>query len=343
MKKSLSLIQYFLLFVVVYWIATVIEGVAGFDLHRTYEESRMYVDEFSVSELILYRMVKTVDFVFYLIHYYAQKASIPPNVVTAFIVFSYYCLIIYSIRKVYGCNVSKTIILVTLFTVPSIYVISVARNLTAFMFLFCAIVSQYKGYKFLSLFFIIVAVFTHFTTLIYVAVLVLASIIKNKRIQNATLLIILFVSFIVSLLSPTLIKDVIFDVIGGQDSYYENYSNEAVRNFLFISSLNYADKTPVTFAYVFSILLLFQNTKQGFEFWALLILTMMLTFFMNSSFSLVTRCLMFLPIFWGLNIGSIFKYSPMKNKQSIQGICYIGMFFLLLHLYGYRQIYFAFI
>ena len=63
MNKAYSYIPYILLFVILYWLATVIEVVPGFDLHRTYEEANFYVEEFTVLQMILYRLVKTIDFI----------------------------------------------------------------------------------------------------------------------------------------------------------------------------------------------------------------------------------------------------------------------------------------
>lgn len=343
MNKVLSYIQYIVLFAIIYWLATVIEVVPGFDLHRTYEEANFYVEEFSVFEMILYRLAKTIDFVYYLIHYYALKSSIPSNLLTATIVFIYYCLVIYAMKRVYGNNVPHAVVLITLFTVPSIYVISIARNLTAFMFLFCAVVAYYKGHRLLSLLFVVIAVFTHFTTLMYVAVFLSAFFLRKSRISDKTLAVLLISVFFISLISPMLISNLMFNVISGEDLYYETYSKAGAQLFLLNSYINYADKLPVLMAYIYSIVLLFYNKQRGLEFWALLLLVVMLSFFMNSSFSLVVRCMMFLPIFWALNVGNIYKYSSKKSKTALQNFSLIGLMSLLLHIYGYRQIYLAFL
>lgn len=343
MNKSLYFIQYVLLFVGIYLLSVVCEGVTEFDLHRSYEEVNFYVKEFSIFEMILYRLVIHVDFVYYLIHYLASMASIPMNLVTTIIVFSYYLLIIVSIKTIFKCRISNTILLIVLFITPIIWAISVARNLTAFVFLYCAILSYYKGHKFLSILFVILSVFTHFTTLMYVAALIISVILKKWRINDKGVAIVLSVTFIVSLFSPSLLQDILLNAVSGNNLSYENYTEEVVSNFLLYDSINYADKIPVAFSYIYSVALLFFNKHRGGEFWALLFLTIMLSFFMNSYFSLVLRCMMFMPIFWGLNVGSIIKYSPTKEKKNLQFLSLIGVACVLVHLYGYRQIYFVFL
>lgn len=338
-----TLIKYSFLFIGVYLIVSICAGVEGFDLHRSYEEAETYVQVFSVGEVVLYRLLKTVDFIYYLIHYYALKLSVTPNLVTTLIVFTYYCLTIYATQRVFKVKVSNLVLLITLFTVPSIYVISVARNLTAFMFLFCSIVLYYRGKSVLSVIFILIGVFTHFTTLMYVAVMISALFMRNCKISDGSLAVILVASFFISIIAPTLINDIMFKIIGGQDMHYMAYSTDVARNYLFHSSINYADKLPVTLCYIYSVLLLFANKNRGKEFWSLLLLTIMLSFFMNSSFSLVTRCVMFLPIFWGLNVGKIMSSSSVKSKIYVKYISWLGTACLVLHLYGYRQIYFAFL
>ena len=246
-------------------------------------------------------------------------------------------------KKIDENRASHTIVLITLFTVPSIYVVSIARNLTAFMFLYCAIIAYYKEHKIVSLLFVVIAVFTHFTTLMYVAVLVLALLLRNKSINDNALVVLLVSVFCISLISPMLISNLVFNVISGEDLYYERYSKAGAQLFLINRYINYADKLPVLMAYIYSIVLLFQNKQRGIEFWTLLILVIMLSFFMNSSFSLVVRCMMFLPIFWALNVSKVYKNSSTRSKAYLQNFSLLGLLSLLLHIYGYRQIYLAFL
>jgi len=344
MKRSLVFIQYIILFFVIYWLATVCEKIVEFDLHRCYEEARTLADYYTVEQFILLRLASTVDFVYFLIHYFAIKASIPQNFVTAVLVFVFYFVAIKIVNKEIRKKAGNVIIFVALFIPPIIYAISVARNLTAFMFFYCAIFMYFKDKKILSLIFLTLGVFTHFTVLMYTPVLILAVVLRNKKLDERVLLFALVGVFLASFIFPNFIKDFLLDAIKGNDLSYDSFADAKVGNFLFNSSINYADKLPVTFGFIYSILLLFWNkTKRGFDYWALFILILLMSFFMNTSFSLVLRCLMFMPIFWWLNVSKIIENSTPNSLSNLRFVSLIGIFTILLHIYGYRQIYLSFI
>lgn len=336
-------IQYIFLFLWVYWVAVSCAAVETFDLGRSYEEAKMYVEEYSMLDMILIRSLKTFDFLYYVILYLAVKASIPLNLVTTTIVFLYYVLIINSVRKIFGAHVGNAVMLIALFTTPMIWIVSVARNLTAFVFLFIAIFFYYKKRYILACVFAIFAVLTHLTVLMYIGALAVCIILSKKEVSGLGVSVILTFVLLISFFAPSILQDSLLKYISSQDLSYNTYSDMAATFYLLNPACNYSDKVPITFGFIYSVVLLYQTKKKGFEFWGLLALTSMLLLFMNSAYHLVMRCLMMMPIFWGLNVGRIYYSGTPKSKSIVFLTSVIGLFSIILHLYGNRHIYFAFI
>lgn len=342
MKKNNSIFVLSILLVLwVYWVTVACSAVETFDLNRCYFEASRYVDNYSLSDMIIHRLRTSGDFIYYFILYFGIKASIPLNLVTTFIVSLYYLMILYFARTFYGVRVQKYFFFIALFATPAIWVASMSRNLTAFVFLYLAIFCYYKKMRLFAILFCIIAVFTHLSVLMYVSVLFLCVFLRNKELKHRGITIVLTVVLIMSFLYPSMVQDLFFSAISDQDLRYENYSKMAVNNILFYGSVNYADKVPALFAMVYSVVLLFLGKKKGFDYWGLLLLTSMLMFFINSSWTLVNRCMMFMPIFWGGNVARVLQSGLIqKEVKYLQVISYIGFISILLNLYGNRHIYF---
>lgn len=337
---NFSYFQYVLLFICIYWMSYTCSQVDTFDLSKYYYGANYYVEHSSFVEMIENRITYNIDFLYYVILYLMVKASIPLNLVTTIIVFLYYILIVNTFRKTTVKRLSGVVIIAVLFITPMTWIVSMSRNLTAFLFLYIAIFFYYKNKVIIPLLFAVAAVFTHFSVLMYVAVLLVCIFLKKVPIRPVWLLAILISALLLSVIIPSMIQNAIFDVISGQDISYNNYAARKVGNIFVYSGVNYSDKVPVLFALIYSISLLFINRKQGFEYWTLLLLSVMLLFFMNSSWTLTNRCLMFLPIFWGLNVKNVVDNSNAKDTKHLELLSMTALLSLILHLYGNRHIYF---
>lgn len=335
-------VQYILLFLWIYYVTVSCEGIETFDLARVYSEANAYVSDFSIVQMIGYRFLRNVDFLYYLILYVAIKVSLPLNFVTALIVFVYYMLSINTIKKKLNVQVSDPVLLAFLFATPMIWVVAISRNLTAVVFFYCAIMAYYEKKKVWTVLFMMAAVLTHFSFLMYVAVFIAAMYMRRIRLQTRSVLMILWIVLAISFLAPTITQHLIYRFVTSQGLGYEGYATAASFNFLTFGSVNYADKVPVAFALVGSVHLLFLNKRKlGFDYWMLLILTGLLIIFMNSSWTLINRCMMMMTIFWVRNVGNILDRATVEEKNKLNLTSLIGLLAIVMQLYGNRHIYFA--
>ena len=339
---SQSYVQYLLLFIWVYWVTVVCESVESFDLGRVYLEAQTYATDFSLIEMIGFRILRNVDFIYYLILYVAVKLSIPLNFVTALIVTSYYLLVINAVRRITKVQLSEPILLTFLFATPMIWVVAISRNLTAAVFFYLAVTAYYREKKGWTALFMIASVLTHFSFLMYVLVFLASAYCRKIRLQPHCVMLTLALVIVVSFLAPSILQSLISRLVTSRGLGYESYATAASFNYLTFGSVNYADKVPVTFAFIYSVYLLFLNRrKYGFEYWALFILTCMLAFFLNSSWTLINRCMMIMTIFWALNVGRIVKRATIRDINDLNRISLFGLLSIVLQLYGNRHLYFG--
>lgn len=340
-RSILLYFQYILLFFLIYWVSVSCSKEETLDLYRSYYEAEFNAEHYSLIEMIGLRLSYQIDFLYYVILCWAIKASIPLNWVTTGIVFLYYILIVKSVKIICRVRATNIVLLILLFTTPMIWVVSISRNLTAFMFLFIAITCYCKKHKILSLVFIVAAVLTHFTVVLYIFVMFSSLLLNNTKVSSSRLALLFLGTILVGLFAPTLIQDILFRFTNNQEISYSVYAEALSRIYLYNESTNYADKIPMTFAFFYSIVLLRLNRKQGAAFWGLLILTLLMLLFMCSMYTLIHRCMMMMPIFWGFNVGSILSTGTKRDRTNLEIVSIIGVFAILLQVFGCRHIYFS--
>lgn len=341
-SKETTYIRIFLLILLVWGVTIAVLQETSFDLQRYYQMAEINVETRDLSGVIEESREHNVDFLYYVILYTALSIGIPLNLVTVTIVSLYFFLIISCFKEIWGGKIDGWILFVILFATPTCWVVSISRNLTAIMFLYIAVKAYYHKRWLFVLLFSVLAVFTHFSVLMFLAVLVTSFFLRKMRIKKEMLLFVIMAFLVAGVIFPAYVQNLFFDLIVDQDIRYSNYSTRNDFGML-RQSLNYAVQLPTLLALSFSILLLFLNKKQGFEFWALFILTVMLSAFVLSSWTLTNRCMMILPMFWGLNVALIYKNSYVKKNKTLRIFSFIGVIIILLGIYGMRNIYFPFL
>lgn len=344
-QKELRKTRYlrFIVLILLVWYVTIsVLQQVTFDLYRYYEMAELNVISKDLMGVIESSREHNVDFLYHTILYVALIFNIPLNLVTVTIVSLYYFLILSCIRDIWNKKIAESLLFVILFTTPICWVVSISRNLTAIMFLYVAIKSYCRKKWFFVVFFSILSVITHFSVLMYLAVLVSAFLLRKIHINKDVVIILIILSFLGGVFFPAYMQNLFFDMIINQDIRYSNYSTQNDLG-MFKGNLNYAAKLPTLLALSFSILLLYLNKKQDFVYWALFLLTIMLSVFVLSSWTLTNRCMMTLPIFWGMNVAMVYKYSDLKNREILKKFSYVGIVIIVISIYGLRNIYFPFI
>ena len=336
-KRVITPIAFFLLFLVMLFVTYRVSLWDDLDLHRNYEEAIGFAKKYSLWGMINYLIKDQVDFIYYVILYFAIKISIPLNIVTALIVSFYYVTIIACIKDIYKGNIAKTVLFAVMFATPFIWVVSISRNMTAVFFLYLGIRYYYKSKFIKAILFLTAGVFTHVSTLMYVAIFVASFLLQKIKLKPVFILLLIVGFYAVSVIMPDLLFETLTQFVSDQsDLRYARFAGLETGDVLEVDLLTAGEYLSMFFTLGFSIVLLFLNKNQGFEFWALFMLMVALVFFMGSFLMFVNRFMLVTPLFLGLNVASIYKDGDKKNRKIIVYLSYVGILIVLLYIYTNR-------
>lgn len=331
------LFLFFLLFVVIYEMVLASLEVESWDLHRSYEWFDRDFESLSLMEVILLKLLTKGDFLFYTIYYLAMAHNIPYEVITSVVVVLYYIVVLDCIRFVCPNKIPFLMLFVILFTSPIFPTIQIARTTTAFLFLFHATKHLIKDQYYWAFIFCVAAIITHISAIMYVFVIVIAWMVRNKIIKSNIILIMMLSSIVLSIITPHLFLIILSRVIGGDDMYggYSENSN----SLLFATNIGLSDKISTIYTVIYSVYLLLMNKKQGFEFMTLLIMTIMLIFFINSNQMFAGRIMILFPMFLGLNFASVYKFANKRQIGVLTSMSIIGLLVFVYQIWGTRDVY----
>ena len=341
-RCSLSLLKqtvlFIALFLVAYWATIGVMNYEALDLGRNLEESEILEDMYSAQEFITMRRETKIDFIYYVINFIAVSKSIPLELITSLTIAIYYFIIIRLMRESYSRKYGLFVILTVLFTTPLVWVASVSRNLMAIMFFYVAILLFYHNKKLLGTLFVLISVFTHFSCIIYIFLLIPVFYLRKQHFSSSTIYFLLFLITILGFILPSFISPLL-SFLGSTG--FSSYSSIQISNFL-ISDYSYGDKIAPLFAYIFSLYLMCINKHRDKEFWMLFMLTFFLSLSLNIGYNYIIRCMMFMPLIWGINIADIYSYSPMMKKK-VKTVSIVAMLPIILNIYAYRPLFFYFL
>ena len=336
-KRALELLVYFVLFLVTLFVTYKVALWDDLDLHRNYEEAVRYANKMTLGQMITYLIKDQVDFVYYFILYCAIKLYIPLNIVTAIIVLYYYIVILSSVRFIYKGNIEKTVLIAILFATPFVWIVSISRNMTAVFFLYIGIKYYLKKEWVYSLLFLTIGVFTHVSTLMYVALFAAGFLLQKIKLKPFLILLLILGVYVLTRIMPDLLFETLTQFVSDQSDYrYGRFAGLETGNVLGEDLLTAGEYLSMFFTIAFSIVLLILNKKQGFEFWVLFMLMVGLAFFMNSFLMFVNRFMLVTPLFLGLNVASIYREGNIKQKKVVKYFSYIGVLVFLLYIYTSR-------
>lgn len=342
-KERISFIFFVLFFCFIYYLTAEASLVPAWDLSRYYES----VDSFPVS----YTFMKVIrdcfqegnDFIYYLMLFFAKKVGVPYDIITALIVTIYYILIIKIIKEQFSNQIAWYLIIVSMFAVNITWVISISRNLTAYMFLYAGVLFYYRKRRWWCALFFLASVLTHFSTIMYVAIILASWFYKGVHVNSWVVFVAVSAFLLLSFVVPDSVGTLMNMVLAGSDSYYLRYTESfEAKTFISYGNQNYGTLALVLYSLIYSIVLLLLNKKQGAEFLVLFIATVLLAFFLNSSMMFSNRCLMFMPLFWALNMASAYTSGSKREKEIIKYLSIAGLVAILLVIYADRDFYFYF-
>lgn len=342
-KDRIPVYWYIALFIVVYLATLAISKFESLDLFSWIEDSEKYLYGYNtLSDVISYCLSSSIDFIYQSIVYLAAKNSLSLTLITAIIVTFYFYLILKIMSREWSGKMEFLLVVMVLFTTPITWTVAITRNLTAVMFLYLGILFYYNGKRLPMLICFVAGVFTHFSVILYVLVFLFAMLLSKRCLSVRSLVVILGGVLLFSIISTDFVSDIINAFALRYDTRYSAYSEMNSDNFLLATTINYGDKLPVLFAIVLSVFLLINSKLTGFPFWGLFMLTVLLLFFVTTRFFLINRCMLVMPLFWGLNIAEIYRDSGKKVRINLKNLALIGLVPILLHLFSYRNHYFPF-
>ena len=323
-------------------MASCCETLEAFDLHRYYDYAlatrnvplRVIIDE---------NWSRSVDFIYYAILHISLKIGIPLNLITALTVTIAYAMIIDCMKVIYKGRMEWYVLFGVLFLTPVSWVIEISRNMMAFMFIFISLKQYYQRHWFLTFLFVSLGILTHFSSLMYIAVVALCVFIQKIKINKILIICAVLFILVLSYLIPSYMLDIMSMILSGGDTVFSTQYGameaDGVSNW---SNFGTADIVAIVYGLIYSIIILLKNRIQGFEFWCLFLLTAMFSFFVNSSQMFTNRCMMFIPMFWALNIAQIYRYGTKRDISTIKTMSVCCVVLALWHVFSYRDMYFPY-
>lgn len=313
------------------------------DITRYYQEVNSQELSTPLIDYIRDCIARRGDFVYYTSLFLCRKIGIPLDVQTfvyLYIYIRYSQKIVYLYCKNYlkSDNYLTYVQALMCFSIPFVYVFSISRMVAAFGFVFIAI------YKFLnkkysqSIIFLIIAIFTHLGSAIYIFILLLlycfiVPLIKNKRYF---LFVFIGTIVVVVLASEVLLFSIRTIPIFNSLSYYSKY--------LEINSLSFEGQSTITvigtlfYALIYSIFsFLNRQYNKIASLSAFFTVIILLSISMSNMF--LQRTLMFSLPFWGILVVSNLNSFPKSQIACFIMPTYLQLFIMMAVLVAYYKLF----
>lgn len=331
------------IYLIVLYVTNLVAQNQDLDLGRYYEIGDYAYSFSSIKALINYYYYEGIDFIYYSILYLTKHSGLDYNIITALIVTLYYIVVIQTINNNYHQKIEPYLLIVPLLLPPIIWVIAISRNLTAILFLYYALSFFYKRKWLWMTVFIIMCIFTHFSMLMYIPVVVIALLVQKIQIKRWVIIIAISIALIFSMIVPDAFRVFLDFAISDKDLYYANYAQKEEVYSILSYGKNYGQLAVIFGGLIYSMVLIILNKKQGFEFWALFMITVLYAFFLNTSLMYVNRCMMMFPMFWALNMADVYTSGSAKDRLYIRILSLFGLLAIMLFFYAERPFFLPFL
>ena len=298
---------------------------------QTYSSLRTYIADVSQSR---------IDFIYYSFLFICVKIGIPLGFATTFVLFSYFVLLLKICTLFVRGRGNNLLIVSILIAVPTVTVISVSRNTFADVFLLLGIYQYLKGERWKTVFYFLVAVFSHFSVLMYVALFIIAVVLSGKRANNKAHLGILLGVVIAGFVMPTFINEQLlhFGTSYLEGTHYESYDTLNDTAVLRATQVSNGDKLYFAYTLLMLIFLAFKDKNRDVMYWFMFFLCFMDAFFFNSSVQMSLRLTILTPVCIGYSLTSIYE-KKILSKDTIKIISYGMIFITMVYYFSVRPVF----
>lgn len=326
------------IFIVTYVVMAMFTFPPALDITRYYETA--YIDANSYSSIFQYAKYQYethVDFVYFTSLYAAAKIGLDLNIVTSFYISLFYYFIIHgTLDKHPSNNLGGFVLLNILFFSPIIWVIEISRTLSAAAFLFGGLFYFNKKRYFVASILLACSIFSHISFLIFVALMFLAYVLKEIKIKKWIIYSLILSSAVLAFISPDYLILLLNSAAENTDSHYSIYASYSSSLPLLDPNIGYGDKLPIVYCLIYSIILVIRSKIINFEFWMLLILTILLSFAGMSSLMLTNRIIMIMPFFVGSIVSTLLSTGNSKDVIIVKILSILGILITVAHIWAYR-------
>jgi hypothetical protein len=281
-----------------------------------------------------------IDFIYYGFLYLCVRVGIPLGLATTFVLFLYFVLLI-KISTLHVCGKCNNLLLLSvLLAVPTVTVISVSRNAFADVFFLLGIYYYIKGDKWSTIICFLIAVFSHFSVLIYVALFFIAIILSKKEFDNRSRIGLLLSIVVVGFAIPTLMNDVLlrFGVSYLEGTHYESYESLNDSAVLRAPQISNGDKLYFAYTFVMLLYLAIKDKNRDVMYWFMFLLCFLDAFYFNSSVQMSLRLTILTPVCIGYSLISLYE-KKILGRQKIELIS-VGMLLVtLVYYYSLRPVF----
>lgn len=181
-KRKKHWLLWLLLFMAVWYLASKCELMEALDLQRYYEDAEMSMD-LPIRQIIQDAQNRGVDFIYYLLLHWSLRFGIPLNAVTALVVTLASATVVSCMKDIYPGKFKWYVVAAVLFLTPITWTIAISRNMAAVMFLFMAVLMLTRKKWVWMAIFTMLSVYTHFSVLMYVAIIAICFLVKKVRVK----------------------------------------------------------------------------------------------------------------------------------------------------------------
>lgn len=303
------------------------------DIGRYYEfAEKGYKYYENYSEYLISTFLMNNDFIYTSLLYQCYSNDIDPNVLTTFIVFLYYVLLLtisfttneYS----YSTRINRGLLFVVFFIVPLVILIAVARTACSSLFFMLAAISFLKHSERLGHFFLVCTVLTHFGMLIAVLCLYAGKYLAYKNKYSSKVIFIILAAVLGGVILPTLFNGIFkFASSMAGESRYAAYSSMGDEPLLLSGAIDKGTKLIYLYLYVLSIFCAIVDKNRNFMYWTMVCFTILYCFFFLSSAQMMYRLSLMSSCFVGYSIISIYSREPKRIKPLIAVSILVTVFY----------------
>ena len=339
-RKTFSVIVFFLCAIVFYMAYNFRDSSDNFDLPRYYSLMDHF---FNGSESLWYVITSMYDygndFIYYVFLFLFNNTPLGREFVPGLFTASYYLLLMISFTKRVNYSSDNLLLLLGLFAFPNImYVITIARTTAALVFFFVGVLYYSIDKKIVSILFFVLAIMTHFSSLMYVATFFLTLFLYNTWLKGKTktvnTLCVLLppIMFFLGLFLYNYVSELSL-LSSLDDTKYDRYVASSggtdFSNFSWLYMLQFYLSLFVVY-----IMLIINKRSTSFSRVLLMVCLSITCGLMSANQNLFNRWLMLLPLLYSLQFAELFvankDLTPLKQSKEINTMWNIVSLMVLL-------------